>query len=693
MVRTSVARVLGGCVLKARAWAVLLAGLVLMLPATAWAQEAVVLQLKWHHAFQFAGYYAALEKGYYREAGLEVDIQAGAPGIDVVERVVSGEADFGIGTSSLLLARAAGKPVVTLAVIFQHSPLAIAVPVRGALQSVHDLVGKRVMIEPQSDELFAYLLRERIATDMITLVPHSFDIDDLIQGRVDAASVYVTNEPYFLDKAGLSYQILTPRSAGIDFYGDNLFVGEALLRQHPERVAAFRAASLRGWEYALKHPDEIIQLIRSRYLPDVEARFLEFEAARMVPLIRADLIEIGYMHRGRWTHIAETYAALGLLPADFPLEGFLYHPVPDAGQLLRFAPYILGGLAAALLAGTLLLYILRVNRRLSASMRQLGAAAEELAISEERYRLLAEHASEVIWTMDLDGRFTYISPSVEKLRGFTVAEVMQQSLDQSLTPDSAVVAARGLAAAINAVRNGEPVPPFREDLEQPCKDGTTVWTEVTVTSMTNARGEFAGLLGVTRDVTKRRQTEERIRHMAQYDALTELPNRALFSETLKQALALARRSGGKLAVMFLDLDHFKPINDQFGHDVGDLVLRAAAGRIRGCLRESDTVARIGGDEFVLLLTNVEDVGAAWRVGEKIRHALEQPFPINGRAFVLSASLGVALYPEHGVSELELAKAADVAMYVAKREGRNGCTVYDPAWRDDPVEPPLERDLL
>lgn len=693
MVRTSVARVLGGCVLKARAWAVLLAGLVLMLPATAWAQEAVVLQLKWHHAFQFAGYYAALEKGYYREAGLEVDIQAGAPGIDVVERVVSGEADFGIGTSSLLLARAAGKPVVTLAVIFQHSPLAIAVPVRGALQSVHDLVGKRVMIEPQSDELFAYLLRERIATDMITLVPHSFDIDDLIQGRVDAASVYVTNEPYFLDKAGLSYQILTPRSAGIDFYGDNLFVGEALLRQHPERVAAFRAASLRGWEYALKHPDEIIQLIRSRYLPDVEARFLEFEAARMVSLIRADLIEIGYMHRGRWTHIAETYAALGLLPADFPLEGFLYHPVPDAGQLLRFAPYILGGLAAALLAGTLLLYILRVNRRLSASMRQLGAAAEELAISEERYRLLAEHASEVIWTMDLDGRFTYISPSVEKLRGFTVAEVMQQSLDQSLTPDSAVVAARGLAAAINAVRNGEPVPPFREDLEQPCKDGTTVWTEVTVTSMTNARGEFAGLLGVTRDVTKRRQTEERIRHMAQYDALTELPNRALFSETLKQALALARRSGGKLAVMFLDLDHFKPINDQFGHDVGDLVLRAAAGRIRGCLRESDTVARIGGDEFVLLLTNVEDVGAAWRVGEKIRHALEQPFPINGRAFVLSASLGVALYPEHGVSELELAKAADVAMYVAKREGRNGCTVYDPAWRDDPVEPPLERDLL
>lgn len=679
--------------LKARAWAVLLAGLVLMLPATAWAQEAVVLQLKWHHAFQFAGYYAALEKGYYREAGLEVDIQAGAPGIDVVERVVSGEADFGIGTSSLLLARAAGKPVVTLAVIFQHSPLAIAVPVRGALQSVHDLVGKRVMIEPQSDELFAYLLRERIATDMITLVPHSFDIDDLIQGRVDAASVYVTNEPYFLDKAGLSYQILTPRSAGIDFYGDNLFVGEALLRQHPERVAAFRAASLRGWEYALKHPDEIIQLIRSRYLPDVEARFLEFEAARMVSLIRADLIEIGYMHRGRWTHIAETYAALGLLPADFPLEGFLYHPVPDAGQLLRFAPYILGGLAAALLAGTLLLYILRVNRRLSASMRQLGAAAEELAISEERYRLLAEHASEVIWTMDLDGRFTYISPSVEKLRGFTVAEVMQQSLDQSLTPDSAVVAARGLAAAINAVRNGEPVPPFREDLEQPCKDGTTVWTEVTVTSMTNARGEFAGLLGVTRDVTKRRQTEERIRHMAQYDALTELPNRALFSETLKQALALARRSGGKLAVMFLDLDHFKPINDQFGHDVGDLVLRAAAGRIRGCLRESDTVARIGGDEFVLLLTNVEDVGAAWRVGEKIRHALEQPFPINGRAFVLSASLGVALYPEHGVSELELAKAADVAMYVAKREGRNGCTVYDPAWRDDPVEPPLERDLL
>lgn len=692
MARTSVARG-PGAVLKAWSLAALLVGFVLAMPATAWARENVVLQLKWHHAFQFAGYYAALERGYYREAGLDVDIRSGAPGIDVVERVLSGEADFGVGTSSLLLARAAGKPVVALAVIFQHSPLAIAVPVRGALQSVHDLVGKRVMIEPQSDELFAYLLRESIATDMINLVPHSFDIDDLIQGRVDAASVYVTNEPYFLDKAGLSYQILTPRSAGIDFYGDNLFVGEALLRQDPERVAAFRAASLRGWAYALKHPDEVIRLIRSRYAPEAELRFLEVEAARMLPLIRADLIEIGYMHRGRWTHIAETYASLGLLPADFPLGDFLYQPAPDAVQLLRFAPYILGGLAVALLTWTLLLYILRVNRRLGASMRQLGAAAEELAISEERYRLLAEHASEVIWTMDLDGRFTYISPSVEKLRGYTVAEVMQQSLDQALTPESAAVAARGLAAAITAVRNGEPVPPFREDLEQPCKDGSTVWTEVTVTGMTNARGEFAGLLGITRDITKRRQAEERMRHMAQYDILTELPNRALFSERLRQALALARRSGGKLAVIFLDLDHFKPINDQFGHDVGDLVLRAAAGRIRGCLRESDTVARIGGDEFVLLLTNVEDVGSAWRVGEKIRQALEQPFPINGRAFVLSASLGIALYPEHGDSELELDKAADVAMYVAKREGRNGCTVYDPARHDDPVEPPLERDLL
>ena len=229
------------------------------------AMTPVVLQLKWSHGFQFAGYYAALEKGYYRDAGLDVHIREASPGLDVVEQVLSEKADFGVGTSGLLMARKAGQPVVVLAAIFQHSPLVLIARRDSATQSIHDLVGKRVMIEAGGDELLAYLRRERITPEQFTLLEHSFKPQDLIDGKVDAISAYSSNEPFYLELAGLDYLVFTPRSAGIDFYGDNLFTSEALLKARPEQARAFREASLRGWQYAMDHPEEIATLIHERY--------------------------------------------------------------------------------------------------------------------------------------------------------------------------------------------------------------------------------------------------------------------------------------------------------------------------------------------------------------------------------------------------------------------------------------------
>ena len=217
------------------------------------ARDAVTLQLKWSHAFQFAGYYAALEKGYYRDAGLDVALQEAQPGDDPLRKVLDGKAQYGVGNSSLLLARKSGQPVVALAVIFQHSPLVLIARQKGPAQGIQDLAGKRVMIEPQCDELLAYLKQEGISPDNIIRTEHSFTPQDLIDGKVDAISAYDTNEPYFLDRAGFAYHTYTPRSVGIDFYGDNLFTSEQELKNHPARVKAFRAASLRGWNYAMAH--------------------------------------------------------------------------------------------------------------------------------------------------------------------------------------------------------------------------------------------------------------------------------------------------------------------------------------------------------------------------------------------------------------------------------------------------------
>lgn len=168
-----------------------------------------------------------------------------------------------------------------------------------------------------------------------------------------------------------------------------------------------------------------------------------------------------------------------------------------------------------------------------------------------------------------------------------------------------------------------------------------------------------------------RASEHRFKQLAQHDVLTGLPNRSLFSDRLNQALAQARRDRAKLAMMYLDLDKFKPVNDTLGHAVGDLLLKEVARRMQACVRESDTVGRIGGDEFVVLLPHVDNQDDALLVAEKIRHALNQPFELEGgHVASISSSSGVAVYPDHGTDDISLSAASDQAMYVAKECGRN-----------------------
>lgn len=178
---------------------------------------------------------------------------------------------------------------------------------------------------------------------------------------------------------------------------------------------------------------------------------------------------------------------------------------------------------------------------------------------------------------------------------------------------------------------------------------------------------------MTRDL---RESEARFRYLAQYDELSGLPNRAMFRDRLQHAIVQAKRDKVRLALMYLDLDKFKPINDQLGHHVGDMLLRAVAEKMQLCVRESDTVARIGGDEFVILLPQIETEDDALRVAEKIRYALAQAFEVaGGHLLTVSASIGIAIYPEHGENEMTLAKNADNAMYQAKEKGRNQLCMF------------------
>lgn len=370
----------------------LLAAMLVALPSHA--LDSVTLQLKWTHAFQFAGYYAAKEQGYYREAGLDVSIVEALPGVDPVKNVLDGKAEFGVGTSALLLQRKVGQPIVVLAVIFQHSPYVLIARQHRATQAVHDLIGKRVMLEPQADELLAYLKKEGIPLSRITQVEHSYDPQDLIDGRIEAIAGYVTNQPYYFDRARIPYQIYTPRSAGIDFYGDNLFTTKQELKMHSERVRAFREASLRGWKYAVEHPEEMADLIVAKYSQRHTRDYFLFEAKQTIALIHPELIEVGYMNASRWRHIADTYADIGMLSRDFALDGFLYDPNPQ-----RDLTWFYRSLAAALLLGIIVvaLAVLKKSKQMNRKLEERVAAAQQTLAAnfDERLALKISNAEAV----------------------------------------------------------------------------------------------------------------------------------------------------------------------------------------------------------------------------------------------------------------------------------------------------------
>lgn len=387
--------------------------------------QTVTLQLKWKHQFQFAGYYVAQEMGYYREAGLDVRFLEAEPAIEPIEAVLSGTAQYGVGTSDLLLYRAKGRPVVVLGVVFQHSPLALVALQRSGISKVNQLADKRVMIEPHSAELLAFLRREGLPLTRVTQQVHSFDVADLLEGRTDAMSVYSTDEPWALEAAGQPFFSMTPRTAGIDFYGDNLFTTEAELAQNPERVEAFRAASFRGWKEAMEHPEAAVELILRHYGGRKTREQLLFEAQQMAPLLQPDLVEPGYMHAGRWRHMASVYAEVGLLEGEVPLTGFLYAHRPGMPAWVGWA---LAGLAAlTLLGGLAAALVLRANRALEA---EIVSRAE----SEQRFRALFEAAPEPTWVL-VDERIVACSASAATALGYARRDDLKERSVLELTPD------------------------------------------------------------------------------------------------------------------------------------------------------------------------------------------------------------------------------------------------------------------
>jgi diguanylate cyclase (GGDEF)-like protein/PAS domain S-box-containing protein len=640
----------------------------LLLPLLAAAQEKVILQLKHTHQFQFAGYYAALEKGYYRDAGLDVQIREGTDGNEPERAVLAGRAQYGVGSSSLLLARLSGKPLVVLGVVFQHSPYALAMRQTGPSPDIRSIIGKRVMIGSltdeltQADEVMAYLKKEGIATNSLIRVEHSFNPDDLVKGKVDAMSIFVTNEPEYLDRVGFPYDIYLPRAAGIDFYGDNLFTSEQEISSHPARVRAFRAASMRGWQYAMNHQEEIVDLILNKYTRRHDRSHLLYEARQMVPLVQPVLVEIGYMNPERWQHIADIYADLGMLPKDASFNGFLYNAEP--GGDLTWLYRVLGVAASLLVIGAIIHFSLLTRER--------SRAEEAIRKGEQRFRTMFEAAPMGIALIDsISGRFLDVNPRYAEIAGRPEAEIRASRWMDICHPDDVAPEQERLNQLAAQQISG-----FKMATRLLRPDGREVWVEASLKAVASETTPHH--LCMIEDITDKKESEALIWQQANFDPLTQLPNRRMFLDRLQHDVLKSRRDGTRIAILFIDLDHFKEVNDTLGHHQGDVLLVDAARRIGACVRETDTVARLGGDEFTVILPNLSEVDRVESIAEHIIASLRQPFQLGQEQAFVSASIGITVYPDDAASIEDLLKHADQAMYAAKGAGRNRFSYFTPA---------------
>lgn len=314
------------------------------------------------------------------------------------------------------------------------------------------------------------------------------------------------------------------------------------------------------------------------------------------------------------------------------------------------------------------------NPDIGAMARSFNTLLDSLEHANERLELFAkmfQSSGEAILITNADKAILAVNPAFERITQYSADEVLGENPKLLSSGKQTAEFYRQMWAVISATGQ------WSGEIWNRRKNGEVYPEWLSIGAVKNVKGEVINYVSLFSDITQRKEAEQRIEFMAHYDALTRLPNRSLFSDRLKHALVLAQRNHSKVGLMFLDLDKFKEINDTLGHLAGDQLLQSVAERLQACVRESDTLCRQGGDEFMVLLEDINAPEDVTHIAEKIMAAMSKPHSLGDVQRTVSFSIGVALYPDHAADDEGLTRCADQAMYKAKQSGRNNCKLYLP----------------
>lgn len=654
----------------------------------------ISLQLRWMHQFQSAGYYAALHKGFYREVGLNVTILEGQPHHSVVNRVLSGGADFGVSNSGGLLGSYLnGSDVVALAPIFQHSPSVLLVAGKHAVK-IQDLAKSEKPIQIKSGlddlELQAMFLSQGIALDSVNIIHEGPHIDGLILDKLAAINAYISNEILTLEDLGLPYTVLHPQTFGMDFYGDVLFTSLQTVNNQPDVVEKFRAASLRGWEYAATHKEEIVDIILKYYNTQNKTRDeLLREADILIGLIRPEFVRVGYSNEDRWQHIADTLFKFNAVPNNRDLKDFLYQEPQRNYVWLRWVAGVMATLLFLISFRFLVLY--NANKRLRSEIETRESIEHDLHAKQyqlERFsRIIDEHI--MLLRVDLSENVLSVTRALLQKTGLDEADIKRHSVDKIFDNRHA-----NLENFRNAFRSRLS---WRGEARILRHEGTPFWADVSLVPTFNETGEVIEMAVFFVDITARKSIEE----ISRIDGLTGLLNRRTF---LEEATRLIHATPSPwICVAMIDADFFKRINDTWGHLAGDRVLKAIAREITALHQSGAAVTgRFGGEEFLALfpcLDPLRPVAALHQFMQRIR-ALEIPCEDDG-VIRLTMSIGLEGMRTADVTMDRLLHQADQALYQAKLNGRDRmcfgqnlqaeqmrrCTDYGDGWSACTVDNP------